>query len=137
MLPQESRWGQCQTLEEGGGGLESIFKVNLAEMNVLDIEQEGKGRTSDGKLNVWIDMLSRNFDQEKTELTQSFRSSLQTLRHQGLVSWKTIFSRTGGVGRGMVSDDSSAHYIYFCYYISSISDRQALDPRGWEPLVKA
>ena len=86
----------------GGGGLESIFKVNLAEMNVLDIEQEGKGRTSDGKLNVWVDMLSRSFYQEKTEFTQSFRSSLQTFRHQGLISWKIIFSWTGGVGRGMV-----------------------------------
>ena len=26
------------------------------------------------------------------------------------------------------------HYIY-CYYISSTSDHQALDPRGWGPLL--
>ena len=41
-----------------------------------------------------------------------------------------------GDGFGMIQ----AHYIYcalyFCYYyISSTSDRQALDPGGWGPLI--
>ena len=37
-------------------------------------------------------------------------------------------------------DMIQSHYIYCtlylcCYYISSTSDHQALDPRGWEPLT--
>ena len=40
----------------------------------------------------------------------------------------------GGDGMGMIQ----VHYIYctlyFCYYISSTSDHQALDPGGWGPL---
>ena len=50
------------------------------------------------------------------------------------------FSMAWGVGvrggLGMIQE----HYIYcalsFCYYdISSTSDHQALDPRGWGPLL--
>ena len=39
----------------------------------------------------------------------------------------------------MVSRMIQVHYIYcvlyfYCYYIRSTSDHQALDPGGWEPL---
>ena len=53
---------------------------------------------------------------------------------------KDNFSRTG-----MWSGENSlgmiqVHYVYcalyfYYYYISSTSDHQALDPRGWGPLV--
>ena len=52
----------------------------------------------------------------------------------------------GGGGRGLgkgVGDGFQmiqVHYIYcalnfYCYHISSTSDHQALDPRGWGPLL--
>ena len=54
---------------------------------------------------------------------------------RGSVSLKTVFPWTGW---GWFQDDSSAlHLLYILYhyfYISSTSDHQALDPRGWEPL---
>ena len=36
---------------------------------------------------------------------------------------------------------NQAHYMYgvfyiYCYYISTTSDHQALDPEGWEPLLQ-
>ena len=58
-------------------------------------------------------------------------------RHQGLVLWKTVFPQTRERdGLGMIQ----AHFIYcalhlHCYYISSTSGHQALDPGGWGPLV--
>ena len=50
--------------------------------------------------------------------------------------WKTIFSRTGVEGGFRMIQ---AHYNYFVlyffyYYVSSTSDPQALDPRGWGTL---
>ena len=47
-----------------------------------------------------------------------------------------FFHGWGGDGFGMIQ----VHYIYcvlyfYYYYISSISDHQALDPRGWGPLL--
>ena len=47
---------------------------------------------------------------------------------------------TGGEGRGSGLGMIQEHYIYFALYfyhcyISSTSDHQALDPRGWGPLA--
>ena len=62
--------------------------------------------------------------------------------HQGLVSCKTVFPGTGGREVGVGSRGglgmSQARYMYcalyfYCYYISSTSDHQALDPGGWRP----
>lgn len=43
------------------------------------------------------------------------------------------WGKWGGFGK------IQAHYIhgtlYFCSYISSTSDQQALDPRGWASLI--
>ena len=69
-------------------------------------------------------------------------SGFQPFWHQGRVSWKTVVSTDlaekvgGGDGFRMIQ----VHYIYcalsfYYYYISSTSDHQALDPRGWGPLV--
>ena len=65
-------------------------------------------------------------------------SGLRPFWHQGLVSWKTIFPWTGGQ-RGDGLEIIQAHYTYYvlyfyCYYISSTSDHQALDPGDWGPL---
>ena len=67
-------------------------------------------------------------------------SSPQPFWHQGLVSWKIIFPWTGVAGRGVTFRMIRAHHIYYTfyfnyYYISSTSDHQALDPRGWGPLL--
>lgn len=60
--PGETRAGPKATgLEKGEVDWKSIFMINLAEVNVLNVEQEGKRRTSDCKLNVWVDMFSRIF----------------------------------------------------------------------------
>ena len=45
-------------------------------------------------------------------------------------------SGQGGCGFGMIQ----VHYIYhafyfYCNYINSTSDHQALDPGGWEPQI--
>ena len=60
--------------------------------------------------------------------------------HQGLVSWKTVFPRTGWGGAGDDLGMIQVCYIdcvLYHYYISSTSDHQALDPGGWEPLIWA
>ena len=64
-------------------------------------------------------------------------SGTQTFWPWGPVSWKKISPQTGVGGRDgyrMIQ----VHYIYcalhYYYYISSISDHQTLDSRGWEPL---
>ena len=68
-------------------------------------------------------------------------SGPQPFWHQGPVSWKTVVSTDLGekVGGGDGFRMIQMHYIYcvlsfYYYYISSISDHQALDPRGWGPL---
>ena len=38
----------------------------------------------------------------------------------------------GGVGNGFRMIPRALYF--YCYYISSTSDHQALDPGGWEPL---
>ena len=61
-------------------------------------------------------------------------SGLKSFWHQGPISWKTIFPRTED--RGWFWGASMHIYCAFyfqCYYISSTSDHQALDPRGWGP----
>ena len=47
------------------------------------------------------------------------------------------FSRDRGEdGFGMIQGYYTYCAVYFCYYyISSISDHQALDPGGWRPLL--
>ena len=40
----------------------------------------------------------------------------------------------GGDGLGMIQVHYTYCTLYFCYFISSTSDHQALDPRGWGPL---
>ena len=71
-------------------------------------------------------------------LTILYNSGPQSFQHQVSILWKIIFLQTGvGDGLGMIQ----AHYIYcalyfYYYYISSTSDHQALDPRGWEPLLQ-
>ena len=59
--------------------------------------------------------------------------------HQAPVLWKTIFpqARGGGNGFGMIQVRCICCALYFYYnYISSTSDHQALDPRGWGPLIQ-
>ena len=67
-----------------------------------------------------------------------YNSSPQPFWNQGPVLWKAIFPRTR-VGRGDGFRMIQVHYIYcalhYYYYISSTSDHQELDPRGWWPLV--
>ena len=67
----------------------------------------------------------------------------QPFWHQGLVSWKTIFSTDldwWGKKENLVwfRYDLSALYLlcilFLLYCISSTSDLQALDPGGWRPL---
>ena len=72
---------------------------------------------------------------DDTEALQS--NSPQALWHQELVSWKTVFPRTGaGWGRegGVVGFWTiQVHHIYcvlYYHHISSTSDHQALDPAG-------
>ena len=77
---------------------------------------------------------------DRTREGRVLRCSLQQWSlifwHQGPDSWKKIFPWIGvGDGLGMIQTYyiSCAFYFYF-YYISSISDPQALDPGGWGPL---
>ena len=120
--------------------MESIFKVNWAEMNVFDVGQEGKRRASDGKLSIWVDMFSRSFYQEKIEFTQSFRSTVSKLFSTG--DWfpgRQFFQGPKewvGEWFQMIQMCYIYRALYFYYYISSISDRQALGPRGWGSVVK-
>ena len=56
------------------------------------------------------------------------------------ISWKTVFPRTAvcvvGDGLGMIqAPDIHCALGFYHYCISSTSDHQALDPRGWGPLV--
>ena len=63
----------------------------------------------------------------------------QPFQHQGPVWWKTICPQTAGWwgdGLGMIKE----HYVYcafyfYYYHISSTSDHQALESRGWGPLL--
>ena len=55
-----------------------------------------------------------------------------TVSAPGTICMKDNFSQTGA--ERWFGDDSSA--LYFCNYcISSTSDHQALEPRGWRPLI--
>ena len=84
-----------------------------------------------------------NFLKMQLQVTERFKTEYmlcggpQPFWHQGLASWKTIFPQTGQRdGLGMIQ----AHFIYwtlyfYCNYISSSSDHQALDPGGWGPLL--
>ena len=62
----------------------------------------------------------------------------KAFRHQGLVLWKIMFPQTGEWGRdglGMIQEHYTYCVLYFYYhYISSTSDHQTLDPRGWGSL---
>ena len=65
------------------------------------------------------------------------RNGPQHFWHQGSVLWKTVFpwTRTGDGFRML-----PVHCVYhalcsYYYYISPTSDYQALDPRGWGPLL--
>ena len=77
---------------------------------------------------------SRTWLSDWTELN----SGSQPFWHKGPGFAEDNFSMDwvgGGVGW-----DNSSHYIYcalcfYYYYISSTSDHQALDPRGWGPLL--
>ena len=59
--------------------------------------------------------------------------------HQGLVLWKTVFSRPRGAGDGLrmiqthhIHGAFTVHFIsVISVLISSTSDHQALDPGGW------
>lgn len=43
---------------------------------------------------------------------------------------------SGGDGLGMIQVHSIYCAAYFCYYISSSSGHQALDPGGWRALLQ-
>lgn len=108
-------------------------------MNVLDVGQEGKRRASDGELSVWVDMFSRSFYQEKVGFTQSFRSTVSKLfstRHW-FPGRQFFHGPEGWVGEWfqMIQMRYIYRALHFYHYISSISDRQALNPGGWGPLV--
>ena len=49
-------------------------------------------------------------------------------------AWQTIVH---GVAESEMSETNAFtfNFYFYYYYISSTSDHQALDPRGWEPLV--
>ena len=57
----------------------------------------------------------------------------------GLAIWKTIFPwtrwRRDDLGMIQAHNTYCALYFYYCYYITSNPDHQALDPRGWGPLL--
>ena len=40
-----------------------------------------------------------------------------------------------GNGFGVIQENYIYGALYFCYYLSSTSDHQALDPGGWGPLL--
>ena len=66
-------------------------------------------------------------------------SGPQPFWHQGTGSVEDNFSTDGESGGRDGFWMIQAHYIYYAlnfyyYYISSTSDHQALDPRGWRPL---
>ena len=67
-----------------------------------------------------------------------YKSSPQSLWNQGPVLWQAIFPQTR-VGRGdgfrMIQVHCIYCALYYYYYISSTSDHQELDPRGWWLLV--
>ena len=58
-----------------------------------------------------------------------------TRGHGILISWKTVFLQVGD-GLGMIQVHSIYCAAYFCYYISSSSGHQALDPGGWRALLQ-
>ena len=63
-------------------------------------------------------------------------SGTQPFWHWGQVSWRIIFFNRLGVGNSfrMIQAHHTYCALYFYYYyISSTSDHQALDPRGWAP----
>ena len=61
-------------------------------------------------------------------------SGLQSFWHQGLVLQKSIFPQVRGGGFRMIQVHYTYCVVYFCYYyLSSTSNLQALDPRGWGP----
>ena len=66
-------------------------------------------------------------------------SGPQHFWHQGLVSWKTDFPWTRVGWWGIVSEWSSALHLsctyFYCYYIISTSDHQALDFGAWGPML--
>ena len=83
----------------------------------------------------WVLNLWKKFP--KVALATDLESNSQPFWHQGPILWKTIFPHTGGWegGLGMTQE----HYIYcalyfYYFYISSISDHQALDTWSWGPL---
>lgn len=64
--PGESSSGPKTTgLEKGEVDGESIFRMDLAEVKVLNMEQEGKRRASDCELSVWVDLFSRIFIEDR------------------------------------------------------------------------
>lgn len=66
-----------------------------------------------------------------------FRAAVPSLWHQGLISWKKCFH--GWRWEGWFGDDSSRLHLlctfFLCYYISSTSDYQVLDPGSLEANV--
>ena len=68
-----------------------------------------------------------------------WNSNSQPFWHQGPISWKTIFPRTGGWegGLGMIQEHYIYCALYICYYYtSSTSGHQALDSEVGGPWCK-
>ena len=78
----------------------------------------------------WEDPLEKGMATHSTILAWKIWATREAL-------WKTVFPRMGwedGFGKIQVPYIYCALYFYY-YYISYTSDYQALDPRGWGPLV--
>lgn len=83
------------------------------------------------RFHCWVYSIHLKIKRNVDETSQN--SSL--FWHQGPISWKTNFSMNWGRGNGLgtIEENYTFCAVYFCYYyyISSLSDHQALDPGVW------
>ena len=63
-----------------------------------------------------------------------YSSSPQPFWHQKLVSWNFSMDQRWGEVWGLFKHMIPIALYFYYYYISSTSDHQALDPRGWGAL---
>ena len=100
----------------------SVIPSNLKQLTSSETQLTPKflEKKNSGKLTVYV-------------------SGPRSFWHQGPASWKTIFSRTWGQGGFWIIQTHCIYCVLYFYYfyISSTSDHQALDPRGWGPRVYA
>ena len=128
-----------------GSSVHGILQTRILEWVVISFSRESswpRNWTSIFCIGRWILYWWATREAHPTYLFSSYLfflyiSDPQPFWHQEPVLWKIIFSQTQR--EGMVSGWFQAHCIYCVlyfhyYYISSITDHQTLDPRGWGPL---